>query len=120
MNQGQKKYAISRLEQIAKSKLNENHAKHFRNMKKLSVEVILRMFNEGEIKMKKLPIPTPTYCYSIRDFFDLSEHEWEGGLSEEGKSRRNLIETKLTEAKDELMLGDADKAMELIKAFKEI
>lgn len=118
MNATEKNYACKRIDELA----NEFHHKVYELYRDTAPtdDELVNLAAKGELKISPLGVNTTTiryrYAGAIRDVCDLSQ--WTKDQSEFRKTVQKEIAAKAQAAKDEIMLGDAEKAKRLITEFR--
>ena len=117
MNQSQRKYAAERLDGILARRKRELEKRFTKEGKSLTSAERCSLLRSGKIKL--LPSITKINEYTdVCAAFDFSKYEYEKVLDEEkfNAAFKNLVE-EMIGIKDELFLGDAEHALNLIKTF---
>ena len=120
MNATEKNYAVRRVEDIARQYSAEISRKGV--VKSLLNKKLIALILSGEAKIDKKRLrkreDNPYAMASVWDVFDFSpfykKAEW---TEKKVKKAKNKLEKKLQEVKDEIMLGDSEAAMKLLKEF---
>lgn len=123
MNQNQKKYAMNRIEVLASIKIREAESRFTSKKVEITNEEKYRLIASGKVKIFSYEKVSRNH-YSSPDLypsFDFSAYEKPAKLDE---SKFNPIKEKVsklaTEAKDQIMLGDCEEALKLIKQLEDI
>lgn len=115
MNQQQIKYSMERIEGIHTRAKKAVRNKHTQRGAKLGVKEMLALVIEGKVKMRKYARLDTEFL----DFFDFSEHH-EKEIADEAQIQFELeaLQADVNGLKDEIMLGDAVKALGLLQGFE--
>lgn len=111
MNATQLKYARERANKIYKSKADEIDKEY--QVKPLTVEESLEALQKGEFTIVE-PVRYSRGSWASWVSFNASPVPNE----EERRTRKETLQTSFTKLMDELVLGDNEKALELLKAFE--
>jgi len=118
MNQTQRKYALERIQGIYKEK-----AADLKKHCDISPAPITHGELQKQIKSGAVKVIRPKselYKYAdVKDVFDLPDGLFEQDEMFDGtyEGRKKKLDAYFMKIKDELMLGDAEEAVKLIKAF---
>ena len=120
MNQTQKHYAVERVNEIFRHKESELKKKLTRKGTHLNGYQCVSKIRSGKVKMfQNSDIDFNRCRMAIRDIFDFSPFEEEGGLDRVAFNKAiELLSKKAREIKDKIMLGDAEKALKMIHEFE--
>lgn len=117
INTQQKKYALERIEQLKNIKIQEATEKFKIEGKKLSTREKAILIYSNKVKLIPLDeiekISNINYIDLI-DSYDFSKYEKDSGYKEGYEQITASIINKSQEAKDEIMLGDCERALALI------
>lgn len=122
MNQQQKKYAIKRVEIIQMKKADSLSSKFHNSRNSLDVDKRIELIRSGKVKLRsKVKIKNIVEydrdkIHLIYDFdkFLLALKYEKRALDE----RRSEVYKYATLVKDEIMLGDSEKALNMIRKFE--
>ena len=121
MNLTEKAYAKKRVDGLERDKLNAIKKSYFTTEAvEHSADKRLKLFNQGKFKIKnpkKNPFSSRSFCY-IKDVF-----VFEGEIVEFFDERKWLdarwkVSFASNQIRDQIMLGEADKALGLIQKFE--
>lgn len=113
MNTHQKKYALERISNLSKEKINSANEKY--KIKEVRLGDSRRVDLIYEKKVKLLPREKICDTYTdLADAYDFSKYEVEGGYKPERDEIVKIILDKAQKAKDQIMLGDCEEALRLI------
>jgi hypothetical protein len=128
MNQTQKKYAMQRVNEVLMCK-----AKKIREgmpkkpvEKQLTYKQAVKLIREGKVKLHADTPPNKAMynCRYITDMFDFSAHctRQSNGSDYDTAAAKKIapLENECQRIKDQLMLGDATEALEMIAAFEKM
>lgn len=120
MNLKQKSYALKRIDDIQRRKLNEIKRSDYETKSvKLSPEERFKLFKKGKFEIKKSienPFIGYNYCKDIFTFKGEVEQSFDQDKFEKAQQK---VRTQADKIRDQIMLGDAEKALELIQKFEE-
>lgn len=123
MNATEKKYACGRIDEIAVAKQAEIRKATTTEAIVLSDEDRFDLVRSGKVKMfstKEILVNT-TYHRDIGDLFDFSKHEKEEVTDSVSRGQMfRQLNKEINKVKDEIMLGDAEKAIAAIAAFQNL
>ena len=119
MNQKQREYALQRIEQIEREKVTEVTAKFTTPGKSLSRDDQDDLIREGKVKLLPInEIDLYSYTYT-RNLFDFSKYITESSLdAKKANPLIDQIEKAAQDAKDSIMLAEADDALKAIQSFE--
>ena len=124
MNHHEKKYARKRLEDAKREMLVKVNNRHSKEGKSLSNKEKYDLIKLGKAKLfpKSIFLVKSNEGYrsdTVSNLYDFSKFEWSPkNDSESIKKDREKIESEFTRVLDELMLGDCDQALSMIKDFE--
>ena len=116
MNQQQRKYSVSRVEEIFLLKSEELREKHTKEGKTLSGEEKVKALKSGKFKIKPDIKNLDSYSYITRVFDFTGEKKSVFNQALFDKEVKTLRKEK-SKILDEIMLGDEENALRLIKEF---
>ncbi len=116
MTKAQVDYAIRRLTETYRTRQAAIRAEHETPEKKLSMDQKWQMVLAGRAAARA-DLTYMTGSSGWMGLFDWSEHEHDAVMSPAGEQQMELLKRELTRAKDEIMLGDAEEALALLRAF---
>ena len=116
MNTQQRKYALERLYEILKRKTKELEAKHESAVDvDTTREEMARMIREGEVQLRALVEHGFSFVDQASALFDFEELKAADEKSrEELDAERNELRSAYNQARDAVMLGDAQDGLRLI------
>ena len=132
MNQKQKEYALKRVKQIAKDKI-EKKTKHLKykigcyGINSLPAEEMFKLIKEGTVKLRKSFKKDNYGQITIDCFFDFRKHskkykdDQQKEIDREKAEYQEIfkkIKNQSIEIQDLIMLGDAEEALNLIEEFE--
>ena len=122
MNHNQKKYALERIDALKSIKLRDAEVKYTSKEVKLSNEQAYNLIASGKVKLKKFDIVHKGYGSPyLYPSFDFSEHECCSKLDKTNYDPIFKSVCKISQdAKDQIMLGDCEEALKLIKKLEDI
>ena len=118
MNHHQKQYALNRVTEIQKIKLTQAREKYQIKGKRLSVEEELNLIFLGKVKLRDRK--EVDYYTKLSDAFDFTKHETADGFDKKYDVVYESIITIAQKAKDQIMLGDCNEALKLLKQLEDI
>ena len=127
MTQAQRDYAINQIENIEKNliyTLQKAFDKEYPTPPLLSIEQKLQLIRSGKVKLKSQKTLAKEDDWRNKDInncFDWTEFIKPKAPKEalrKIREKRDKIKTKAKELTDQIMLGDSEAALNLIKAFK--
>jgi len=123
MTQGQRKYAIAKVTELRNMKLSRASEDCFIKGKTLSNRERVALIRGGKVHLNPPRILNDLSDYAldhIDKVFDFSEFEYPNSYTKPYAGRVAKINQAYEKACDEIMLGDASDAQEIIKAFEAI
>lgn len=118
MNRDQKKYAFERINLVAKEKGNIAKEKYRIEEKKLPDRERIDLIFKGKVSL--LPRSEINDYTDLADSYDFSKYEVKGGFGPGYEKIVSLINETAQKAKDQIMLGDCEEALKLIKELENI
>ncbi len=118
MNRDQKKYAFERINIAAKEKLNLSKDKYRIEEKRLQDRERIDLIFKGKVSL--LPRGEIHDYTDLADSYDFSKYEIKGGFAPGYEKIVSLINETAQKAKDQIMLGDCEEALKLIKELENI
>lgn len=116
MNTHQQRYAIKRIDEIETRKANEIRAKHTTPGKSVTNSELNKLLKAGKLPLRKDLKFVRTY--DLKNIFDLSglisDATTDQDKVSEEKERLNKLATAI---RDEIVLGDEEKARKMIEDF---
>lgn len=116
MTKTQVDYAIGRLTDLYHAREEAIRAVHETPEKKLTMAQKWEMVVAGRAT-PRADTPPASSSYGWMGLFDWSAHECDAVVSDTGRRLLAGLKTEFTRAKDEIMLGDAEEALALLRAF---
>lgn len=117
MNQQQRKYLLNRIEELTKEKINNERKKYTKEGVRLDSKGIVEALKAGRFEVYDSP---PAYSTGIRSYIRFTE-EVEQEFDQEGfKVAEESIKAKSLNLKDEIMIGDSEKALQLLREFENL
>ena len=116
MNKTQVQHAVSRIRQAQQDKIDQLYDVYGWEDKYLSVDEKVKLVEEGKVKFKG---GINQYTRFV-DAYDFSKYELKAGISKEGKKRVDNVISQAEEAIDQIQLGDAQEALDVIKKFRSV
>ncbi len=118
MNQQQVKYTVARVEATEARKLSQLQKDCTVLAKKLTDEEIVGLVIAGLVKPKKGPVKRDHHFgLQVTDVFDFSELITFQHMSSDYQPKADAIKAEAARIKDEIMLGDQQAALELLRKF---
>lgn len=119
MNQFKTSYVLNRLKQLEHEKLNVLEKKLLKPAKELTDEERFKLLKAGKVKLQKDRTKVSEYD-DIRRVFDFSPFEWEESHDDKTYDKKRLeISQSAQKVRDEIVLGDEQEALELLKKFED-
>jgi hypothetical protein len=119
MNHTQRKYAMERVESIAKYKIAAIKDKHTTKGVCLSSQERVALVRKGKVKLRPDNCINYKSCGYFSDHFDFSRYESSNSFNQAAFDKEiKPISLKAQEIKDQLMLGDAEQALKQIQDFE--
>ena len=118
MNQSQRNHAIERIKNLRQKKIED--ATVVKEAKTLSSIERINLIRRGAVKLKPQSKINKMWSGNLGDIdrvFDFSKYAWNEQEIIDPK-RLSLINKKTEEAIDQIMLGDAEEAIKIIKEFE--
>lgn len=120
MTKTQSEYAVKRLTSARDRRVADVRADHVQPGVTLTQDQKWELIREGRVQPSaKYMDHTPRYSIGWADVFDFSPFETEEMISSAGAELLAQIKLDYSAAMDELILGDAEGALEAIRAFEE-
>lgn len=116
MNKTQMEHAVGRIRQAQRQKEEIIKQEHGWDTVRLSDKEKWSKIKSGEVSMKK---STPSQYTRFFDMFDFSKFEKDAGVDKAGEAKIKQLSKKAEEAIDEIKLGDAQEALEIIRKFRD-
>ena len=116
MTKAQVDYAIGRLTDTYRKRQDTIRREHETPEKKLTMEQKWRMVLAGQAT-PRADLTYMTGSSGWMGLFDWSAHEYAAVMSDAGRRLMDNLSAEFTRAKDEIMLGDAEEALALLRAF---
>jgi len=121
MNQTQKKYALERIDILTIQKLKKLRTKYTRQSKSLTNKERYNLIKAGKVPMRSEK-EFDKFNYQkdrVNNVFVFSKYEWDTTLNtKEYNPRKEKILNESQKIKDQIMLGDAEKALKMIQEFE--
>ena len=119
MNQTKTKYALERVNQIFNAKLDRIRTDCTKGEDGPSVEMRATLIKQGKVKIK--PSVTKINKYTdVCEVFDFSKFETKTVFDEKKYNEKvNKLTIEMETIKDEIVLGDEEKALRLLEKFSE-
>ena len=117
MNQQQVKYTIARVEAIEKAKIADLRKTCVIPAKFISAEERAALVRSGKVKLRADVTQIHGYT-DVTDVFDFSKYAWSESVSDEFQPREAQIKAEAGRIRDEIMLGDQQAALVLLRAFE--
>lgn len=118
MNKQQLTYAMERLDNVYREKRHAIHNECTTKGKVVTVDALVGLIKSGKLKVKTSGSRVIDRYIDISTVFNLEPFQSEDELDKEKHdSRIKKLDDEFTKIKDELVIGDSDKAMELLKRF---
>ena len=118
MNQQQRKYAKERIESLVLERLGAINKKHTAPAVTLTKEQRFKAFKKGEYKIKPGVKPEISNYTAVSDIIDFNGERKSASNHIKINEITKKINLEHQKIMDELMLGDCEKALELIKKFE--
>ena len=119
MNQKQKEYAQGRVNRIKDTKIDAAKQVFTTAGKTLEKPEKYELIADGSVVVKSWTTVDSNYNPKLYDSFDFSEYEKDAVVDQAKLTKRvATIEDAAKHAVDEIMLGDSQEALELIKALE--
>ena len=119
MSKTQSDYAVQRLRSAHEKRVQAVKAAHMTPGKTLTPTEKWDLILANKVPVhQKYESKASLYYVELRNMFDLSSFESEDVMAPEGVALLTEIEAQYRAAMDELMLGDAEGALEAIRAFE--
>lgn len=122
MNQQQKIYAVERIKQVEKIKKSDAHRKFTTRAINLTSEEKYKLISSGKVKVLSYSQCKSQYgrgFHELDSCFDFSKHEEKEKLDiEKYQPICQRIEALAEEARDQIMLGDSQEALKLIRELE--
>lgn len=113
MTKSQQEYALQRIDNIYKDKKSALEEKYGFKGVSLSKQEKFDLVKSGQVSLKsELAAP-----YNLYDAFDFSNFEREAGFFPEGKVKLDKLDGERKWLRDEIMLGDSQEALNMLKMF---
>ena len=114
MNQNQQRYAMARIEEALKVKLDAVRDKHTKPAKTASDKEKIDAIRNGDAELNcRINLRAP-----LQDAYDFSAVETVPVLDEAAyKKEAQALKERAAKVKDEIMLGDTKKAIQLLAKF---
>ena len=118
MNKDQRKYALVRIADITRRKVQEAEERLTTPAVSLDAKEMLRLIRDGKVKMCEFIDPGRYYLRDrLRDVFDFSAHESKKSVDPALDEKIARIRQQAAQIEDEIMLGDATEALDKISQF---
>jgi hypothetical protein len=120
VNQTQKNYTKKRIEALVNVKIKEVHNKMYTPGKNLTYNERVNLIYSGKVKLRpRNEVGKRDYGAGyITDLYDFSDHEYNATIDKEAYDKAcNLIRSDAHGIIDEVMIGDCDEALKMIKEF---
>ena len=120
MNQQQKSYVMKRMNEIKSEKEEIIRKENSTEEKRLKAREKFNLIKNNMVEFnKEEDINFNYYSISMDDIYDFSSFEIKESFNREKYNEQiNVLNKKFKQTCDELMIGDSDKAIELIKEFE--
>lgn len=118
MNHHQKTYALKRLTEIQSFKLKEAKEKYEIKEKRLPDNQRIDLIYAGKVKL--LPRESVSDYTDLADSYDFSKYEIKYGFDKNYDVVCKSINSIAQQAKDQIMLGDCNEALKLLKQLEDI
>lgn len=120
MTKTQSEYAVKRLTSARDRRVADVRAEHVQPGITLTLDQKWELIREGRVQpLAKYMDRTPWSSNGWADVFDFSPFETKEMISSTGAELLAQIKMGYSAAMDELILGDAEGALEAIRAFEE-
>lgn len=116
----QKEYALKRIAELQTAKVNEARTKYTVNRKQISDSEKYDLIKKGKVSLFSKEKVLGGYHSYLTNWFDFSAYENDRYEKEEFKLVEERIQKTARGAKDQIVLGDCEEAMKLIKELEEI
>ena len=125
MKPAEQKYAMERVRLIGRGKINAiREAMPLLKPKALTYGQALRLIKTGKIKLKFRTGKKLDSYDDFKDAFDVSDYHTYGSQDEYDveafEKKVGPIRKEIRRIQDQIMLGDAEKALKLIEAFEKM
>lgn len=116
----QKEYALKRIAELQVSKVNEARTKYTVNRKQISDSEKYELIKKAKVFLFPKEKILDSFHNSIERWFDFSAYENDRYEKAEFKLAEERIHKIARGAKDQIVLGDCEEAMKLIKELEDI
>jgi hypothetical protein len=117
MNQQQVKYTIERVALIEKRKIEELRTSLTTPASNKTDDEIVTLIATGEVRIRQDIKRDRNSWLQVSDIFDLSNHVFPSKLDPSFTARSAAISAQAAKIKDEIMLGDQQAALALLREF---
>lgn len=118
MNHHQKQYALKRIQDVQKLKLDEARVKLEVKEKRLPDNERIDLIYKNKVNL--LPRKNIYDYTDLADAYDFSEYEIKRSFKKEYEPLVKKINKFAQDAKDQIMLGDCDEALKIIQQLESI
>lgn len=115
MTKAQQEYAIRRISEIHQKAVDSIRQAHLIPAVTLSTQERWDLVKEGKVSLLK--DYQPDYYNRWYDIFDFSSFERTESFSDEGQKLIDAEKQRFQNAKDQIMLGDATEAMNIVSNY---
>jgi len=115
MTRAQQEYAIKRVSELHQKETAQIKAEHSTPAVTLNLEQRWELVQTGKVSLKQGK--TPGNYERWHEIFDFSNFESPEVLSYEGQKLLDAENQRLQDAKDQIMLGDAMEAMNIVSNY---
>ncbi|MFG1395889.1 hypothetical protein [Roseixanthobacter pseudopolyaromaticivorans] len=117
MNQQQRKYALERVDQITRKKIDDLRVKFRVEGRVITDERRAELVRTGKVKLRSEDTPISSYT-RVMDAFDFSKYEWSAGPDPvRFNPAKAEVEASSQKVRDRIMLGDTEEALLLLEEF---